>query len=92
MRDAPATSSPTSATETPTTQAVIGSGAGFGLLLGGILVDALNWRWLLLANVPVGGLILLPARRFLPGRPGPRHGPAGSTSPARRSLCYRSSC
>ncbi|MGW1752211.1 MFS transporter [Streptomyces sp. NPDC002092] len=49
-----------------TFQAVIGSGAGFGLILGGLLTDALGWRWLFLVNVPVGALILALTPRFLP--------------------------
>jgi EmrB/QacA subfamily drug resistance transporter len=52
-------------------QAVIGSGAGFGLLLGGVLTDALGWRWLFLVNVPVGTVILLLSTRFLPRQAGP---------------------
>ncbi|MBP2705503.1 MFS transporter [Microbispora sp. RL4-1S] len=47
-------------------QAVIGSGAGFGLMLGGVLTDAFGWRWLFLVNVPVGGLILALTPLFIP--------------------------
>jgi EmrB/QacA subfamily drug resistance transporter len=49
-----------------TFQAVIGSGAGFGLILGGLLTDALGWRWLFLVNVPVGVTLLALTPRFLP--------------------------
>ena len=55
-----------------TFQAVIGSGAGFGLILGGMITDALGWRWLFLVNIPVGLVILALTPRFLPRseRPG----------------------
>jgi EmrB/QacA subfamily drug resistance transporter len=33
--------------------AVASSGAGVGLLLGGVLTEYLSWRWCLLVNVPV---------------------------------------
>ncbi|MHA6761477.1 MFS transporter [Streptacidiphilus sp. PAMC 29251] len=49
-----------------TFQAVIGSGAGFGLVLGGVITDSLGWRWLFLVNIPVGLVILALAPRFLP--------------------------
>src|SRR5438094_8923737 len=38
--------------------AVSGSGAAAGVLLGGILVSALNWSWIFFINVPVGVLVL----------------------------------
>jgi EmrB/QacA subfamily drug resistance transporter len=34
--------------------AIAAGGAAFGLLLGGILVDALSWEWIFFVNVPVG--------------------------------------
>jgi EmrB/QacA subfamily drug resistance transporter len=38
--------------------AVSGAGAALGLLLGGILTEYLDWRWVLFVNVPIGiGLI-----------------------------------
>ncbi|KQX05554.1 MFS transporter [Leifsonia sp. Root1293] len=33
--------------------AVAGAGAGVGMLLGGLLTEAADWRWCLLVNVPV---------------------------------------
>ncbi|MFC7494722.1 MULTISPECIES: MFS transporter [unclassified Nocardioides] len=42
--------------------AVGGFGAVAGVLLGGILTDALSWEWIFFVNVPVGviGLVLAP--------------------------------
>ena len=36
-----------------------GSAASIGVLLGGVLTQALNWRWVLFVNVPLGVLVLL---------------------------------
>ena len=46
--------------------AVSSAGASAGALLGGILTDFLNWRWILFVNVPVGVIALVAARRYLP--------------------------
>lgn len=47
-----------------------GSAAGLasltGPLLGGILIEVLNWRWIFLINVPVGIIGLICAFRFVP--------------------------
>src|ERR687888_881350 len=42
--------------------AVGGFGAAAGVLLGGILTDALSWEWIFFVNVPVGviGFVLAP--------------------------------
>jgi EmrB/QacA subfamily drug resistance transporter len=48
---------------------VASGGGSIGVLLGGILTDALNWHWIFLVNVPVGiavvvlSLMLIPAAR-----------------------------
>ena len=34
--------------------AVAGSGGAVGVLLGGVLTDALSWEWVLYVNVPIG--------------------------------------
>jgi EmrB/QacA subfamily drug resistance transporter len=48
---------------------VASGGGSIGVLLGGILTDALNWHWIFLVNVPVGiavvvlSVMLIPAAR-----------------------------
>jgi EmrB/QacA subfamily drug resistance transporter len=48
---------------------VASGGGSIGVLLGGVLTDALNWHWIFLVNVPVGiavvvlSLLLIPAAR-----------------------------
>jgi EmrB/QacA subfamily drug resistance transporter len=36
--------------------AVAGSGAAAGVLLGGVITDALGWEWVLFINVPIGAV------------------------------------
>jgi EmrB/QacA subfamily drug resistance transporter len=50
-------------------------GGASGALLGGVLTEALNWRWILIINVPIGLLGALAALRVV--RPGRRD--AGAT-------------
>ncbi len=53
---------------------VSGGGAAIGLLLGGILTEYLDWRWVLFVNVPigvvlmVGGFLYIHASERLSGR------------------------
>ncbi|MEU5990773.1 MFS transporter [Spirillospora sp. NPDC047418] len=47
------------------------AGGTAGNLIGGVLTDALSWRWILLVNVPIG-LLALPAARLLPAARGER--------------------
>ncbi|MFF5160018.1 MFS transporter [Streptomyces sp. NPDC000348] len=48
------------------TWTAVGAGGGAaGGFVGGVLVDALSWRWVLLINVPVGVLVLAGAARWL---------------------------
>jgi EmrB/QacA subfamily drug resistance transporter len=48
---------------------VMAGGGSIGVLLGGLLTDALDWHWIFLVNLPIGGavfalcLVLLPAAR-----------------------------
>jgi EmrB/QacA subfamily drug resistance transporter len=42
-----------------------GIGGSTGVILGGILTDALNWRWILFINVPIGLGAALLARRLI---------------------------
>jgi EmrB/QacA subfamily drug resistance transporter len=45
--------------------AVAGSGAAFGVLLGGVLTRYLGWEWIFFVNVPVGAIVLLLTTRFV---------------------------
>jgi len=45
--------------------AVGSAGAIAGQLLGGLITDALGWRWIFLLNVPVGIVVVLVARSTL---------------------------
>jgi EmrB/QacA subfamily drug resistance transporter len=46
--------------------AISGGGGAVGLLLGGLLTDALSWEWVFFVNVPIGVLALILALRFVP--------------------------
>ncbi len=46
--------------------AVATGGSAIGLLLGGILVDALSWEWIFFVNVPVGIALAFAALRLVP--------------------------
>jgi EmrB/QacA subfamily drug resistance transporter len=46
--------------------AVAGSGGAVGVLLGGVLTDALGWEWVLFVNVPIGVVAAVLAARMLP--------------------------
>ncbi|WP_427925010.1 MFS transporter [Streptomyces sp. cg40] len=37
--------------------AIGGSGAAFGVLLGGVLTTSLGWRWIFFVNVPIGAVV-----------------------------------
>ncbi|MCS0634866.1 MFS transporter [Streptomyces sp. LP05-1] len=45
--------------------AVSSGGSAIGLLAGGVLVEWLDWRWVLFVNVPIGVLIALAAPRCI---------------------------
>ena len=45
--------------------AVAAGGAAVGVLLGGILTQYLDWRWIFFVNVPVGIGVIITARRIL---------------------------
>ena len=45
---------------------VAAGGGSVGVLLGGVLTDALDWHWNFLVNVPVGAVVLALARVLLP--------------------------
>jgi len=46
--------------------AMEGLGAAAGLLLGGVLVGSLDWRWVFFVNVPVAAVVAALAPRFIP--------------------------
>ena len=46
---------------------VAAGGGSVGVVLGGILTDAINWHWIFLVNVPIGALVVALALRLLPG-------------------------
>ncbi|WP_261557810.1 MFS transporter [Frankia tisae] len=53
--------------------AAASSAGAAGMVLGGVLTDALSWRWVLFVNVPIGvGLLLASVRLLAPSHPGPR--------------------
>ncbi len=45
--------------------AVAAGGGSAGALVGGILTDALSWRWILLVNVPIGVVLVPIAWRYI---------------------------
>ncbi|HEU5211739.1 MAG TPA: MFS transporter [Gaiellaceae bacterium] len=45
---------------------VSAGGGSIGVLLGGILTDALSWHWIFLVNVPIGIAVIAVARLVLP--------------------------
>jgi EmrB/QacA subfamily drug resistance transporter len=45
--------------------AIAASGAAVGLLMGGILTDLENWRWVFFVNVPVGVATVAVALRYI---------------------------
>ena len=45
---------------------VASGGGSVGVLLGGILTDALNWHWIFLVNLPVGIAVYALATKYLP--------------------------
>jgi EmrB/QacA subfamily drug resistance transporter len=45
-------------------------GGSVGVLLGGVLTDALSWHWIFWVNVPVGIAVTILTLRLLPDTPG----------------------
>jgi EmrB/QacA subfamily drug resistance transporter len=46
--------------------AVSAGGSAIGLLAGGLLVEWLDWRWVLFVNIPIGLLIAVATPRYIP--------------------------
>ena len=49
---------------------VAAGGGSIGVLLGGVMTDLLNWHWIFLVNVPIGGAVFALSRVVLPGTAG----------------------
>src|SRR3954452_2927751 len=49
---------------------VASGGASLGLLLGGVLTQALNWHWIFFVNVPIGIATFVLARKLVPHEEG----------------------
>lgn len=45
---------------------VAAGGGSVGVLLGGVLVNLLNWHWIFLVNIPIGIIVFLLTLRFIP--------------------------
>ncbi len=46
--------------------AIAGAGGAVGLLLGGVIVEVLSWRWVFFVNVPIGAAVLALTPRIVP--------------------------
>jgi EmrB/QacA subfamily drug resistance transporter len=46
------------------------AGGSIGLLLGGVLTEAINWHWIFFVNLPIGIATALLAIRYVPDREG----------------------
>ena len=46
--------------------AIAGLGGAVGLLLGGVIVELLSWRWVFFVNVPIGAVVLALTPRIVP--------------------------
>jgi EmrB/QacA subfamily drug resistance transporter len=49
---------------------VVTSGGSLGLLLGGALVESVDWHWIFTVNVPIGIAVLALGWRLIDSRPG----------------------
>jgi EmrB/QacA subfamily drug resistance transporter len=45
-------------------------GSVFGLMLGGVLISAVSWRWMFLINLPIGAAVFALGGRLLPAHDG----------------------
>ena len=44
---------------------VVAGGASLGLLLGGVLTQAINWHWIFFVNLPIGAAAFFFGRRLI---------------------------
>jgi EmrB/QacA subfamily drug resistance transporter len=49
---------------------VASAGGTIGLLVGGVLTEAIAWHWIFLVNLPIGIATMLATRRLVADRPG----------------------
>ncbi|MGH3767327.1 MAG: MFS transporter [Pseudonocardiaceae bacterium] len=49
---------------------IIAGGGSIGVLLGGVLTDALDWHWIFLVNLPIGVAVIALCLILLPGGAG----------------------
>jgi EmrB/QacA subfamily drug resistance transporter len=49
---------------------VASGGGSIGVVLGGVLTDAIDWHWIFLVNLPIGVAVVLLSLRLLPGGAG----------------------
>ena len=53
---------------------VCAGGGSIGVLLGGLLTNALSWHWIFLVNLPIGVAVYALCISLLPNAPGQAHG------------------
>ncbi|MDO8413254.1 MAG: MFS transporter [Gallionellaceae bacterium] len=53
---------------------VCAGGGSIGVLLGGLLTDALSWHWIFLVNLPIGVVVYALCVNLLPNARGQSHG------------------
>src|SRR3954471_11179701 len=49
---------------------VVTAGGSLGLLLGGVMLQSVDWHWIFFVNLPIGAVVLALGSRLLEERPG----------------------